>query len=301
MLSILIPVYNFRISNLVNDLHQQCETNGIVYEIICFDDGSTPVFKQKNQSIQQLKNVYYKELSKNLGRSKIRNALGKAAQFPYLLFMDCDSKVVRIDYIQTYLNQLEPSTLLYGGRIYNINPPKKYEYHLHYFYGKIREEIPTEERKIMPYYSFMTNNFLIPKELFINIQFSENIEGYGHEDTLFGIELKKRKVKILHLNNPLEHLGLESMKVFLQKQKIAIKNLYLLNKKEPLLETKLLATYVGCKKWKINAIVLTVLTLLKPFIDKQLAKKKPNLFFLDLYKLQYLLKIDKYGIEPLPS
>ena len=38
--------------------------------------------------------------------------------------------------------------------------------------------------------------------------------------------IKQRKIPILHLNNPLEHLGLEPQTIFLKKQKEAIKNLY---------------------------------------------------------------------------
>ena len=52
----------------------------------------------ENRIIQNLENVIYRELPQNLGRSKIRNVLGKAAKFDYLLFLDCDSKVVSDNY-----------------------------------------------------------------------------------------------------------------------------------------------------------------------------------------------------------
>lgn len=107
MLSILIPIFNFDVRPLVSDLHGQCEAAGIGYEILCFDDGSTPEFKQKNKEIWKRPNVIYREMPKNLGRSAIRNALGKAARFEYLLFMDCDSRVVSPDFIQKYLDALK--------------------------------------------------------------------------------------------------------------------------------------------------------------------------------------------------
>ena len=106
MLSILIPVYNFNVTRLVQTLAEQCAATGEAYEIICFDDGSTPEFKAQNQPIQDIKHIDYQELPKNLGRSAIRNALGQAAQYPYLLFMDCDSEVVSKDYINNYLEPL---------------------------------------------------------------------------------------------------------------------------------------------------------------------------------------------------
>lgn len=292
MLSILIPTYNFDITALVKALHQQCKTCGIPFEILCFDDGSQSAFKAKNQSIATLDKVDYQELPNNLGRAKIRNVLGKAAQYPYLLFMDCDSEVTNNQYINNYLNKLNPNTLLYGGRVYENNPPKDYEKRLHYFHGKIREEILTEERKIRPYHSFMTNNFLIPKSIFLKFLFEESIEGYGHEDTLFGIALQKQQVKIIHLHNPLKHLGLEDQSVFLNKQKEAVRNLYQLYQKEGLKETKLLQTFVSCKKWKVNKLVYYILGMLYPIITQQLKAKRPNLLFLDLYKLFHLLDID---------
>ncbi|MCC6723970.1 MAG: glycosyltransferase, partial [Saprospiraceae bacterium] len=149
MLSILIPIFNFDIRPLVKDLHEQCETLGIGYEIVCFDDGSTSEYKLLNKEIWKLPNVIYREMPQNLGRSAIRNALGKAARFDFLLFMDCDSKVVSSDFIKNYVgftrvslnplalphandsgDKLEstpppgiPNALIYGGRCYSNSPP----------------------------------------------------------------------------------------------------------------------------------------------------------------------------------
>ena len=113
MLSILIPIFNFDVRPLVSDLHGQCEVEGVAYEIICFDDGSSPDFKQKNQEIWKRTNVIYREMPQNLGRSAIRNALGRAARFEQLLFMDCDSRVVYPDFIKNYLRHATPDTLVY--------------------------------------------------------------------------------------------------------------------------------------------------------------------------------------------
>ena len=293
MLSILIPTYNFDITTLVKALYQQCEASTIPFEILCFDDGSTLHYKTKNQPISNLEKVDYKELPTNLGRAKIRNVLGKAAQYPYLLFMDCDSEVTNNQYIQNYLDHLNPNILLYGGRVYENTPPTNGKKRLHYFHGKHREEILTEERKIRPYYSFMTNNFLIPKSIFLELLFEESIEGYGHEDTLFGMALQQKKIKIKHLNNPLKHLGLEDKSVFLKKQKEAIKNLYQLHKKAQPVDTKLLRTFLWCQRWKISGLVYGILNIFHPFINRQLQSTQPNLLFLDLYKLYILLDLDK--------
>ena len=149
MLSILIPVYNFNIQSLVNDLHQQCKDCNLDFEILCLDDGSTMAYKQRNKQIQRLPNVIYKELPSNLGRSKIRNKLAGLAKYPYLLFLDCDSKVVDDQYIRKYILHIHPLTLLYGGRVYAPTPPTQKGLCLHYYYGKNREEITSEEKEAL--------------------------------------------------------------------------------------------------------------------------------------------------------
>ncbi|MBK9736768.1 MAG: glycosyltransferase family 2 protein [Saprospiraceae bacterium] len=42
-------------------------------------------------------------MSENLGRSKIRNWLGKAAYFEYILFLDGDSTIKSKDFIKIIL------------------------------------------------------------------------------------------------------------------------------------------------------------------------------------------------------
>ena len=106
MLSILIPIYNFDVRPLINDLQKQSELTGVEYEIICLDDGSTAHFKAIHKGLTTLSNVHYEELPQNLGRSKIRNQLAKMAQYDYLLFMDNDSGLTHPNYIQTYLDHL---------------------------------------------------------------------------------------------------------------------------------------------------------------------------------------------------
>ena len=290
MLSILIPVYNFDICALVADLHAQCERVGVPYEILCFDDGSASSFKAINSKIITHTNVVYKELPVNLGRSKIRNALAEAAAYDYLLFMDCDSKVVRQDYINHYIKHLDEGSLLYGGRVYDPKPPREEVHYFHWQYGINREQVPYSTRWEQSYHSFMTNNFLIPKSIFTPIGFDDRLTQYGHEDTIFGLELQKRQVPIIHLDNPLEHLGLESTAVFLQKTKKGIENLYFLYQHNPLVETKLLRTFIQLKEKNIAWLSWKLLKIFQPIFTKNLHSKRPQLLFFDLYKLGLLLE-----------
>lgn len=288
MLSILIPIFNFDVRPLVSDLHDQCEAAGVAYEIICFDDGSTADFKQKNQTIWKRPNVIYREMPQNLGRSAIRNALGRAARFEYLLFMDCDSRVVSSSFIQNYLQNATPNTLVYGGRCYADHPPADLALRFHWHYGRQREQSSAAERSRAPYHGFMTNNFLIPRAIFLDILFDESLRQYGHEDTLFGLELAHRKIPIQHIDNPLEHIGLEPVAVFLRKTEQGLENLARLKQEGKPIETRLLTLFERCQNWGITLLLRQVLKAFKPLIVSQLNSSRPSLILFDFFKLAQL-------------
>ena len=104
-LSILIPCFNWNVYQLISNLATQCqkEYNPDCYEIICVEDGSTCLFE--NNKITQLKNVQHQVLKNNIGRASIRNLLAKKAKFEWLLFIDCDSKIIKQDFIKNYKTQ----------------------------------------------------------------------------------------------------------------------------------------------------------------------------------------------------
>ena len=92
MLSILIPIYNFKVVKLVETLQKQCEKAKITYEVVCFDDQSQTKYKKDNVILSNYFGVNYTELSENLGRARIRNWMAKIASYDNLLFLDCDTK-----------------------------------------------------------------------------------------------------------------------------------------------------------------------------------------------------------------
>ena len=57
MISILIPCYNYNAYDIVSRLEKECLTLGIVFEIICIDDGSFSPLNEKNQQINLFKKL----------------------------------------------------------------------------------------------------------------------------------------------------------------------------------------------------------------------------------------------------
>lgn len=291
MISILIPIYNFNVMPLAAALSLQAAKSGIEVEILCFDDGSNEIFKKTNASLGSIPSVIYRELPQNVGRSRIRNLLAEAAQGEYLLFMDCDSGVCGEQYLAQYAVSLRAHTVLYGGRVYSETPPENPAYFLHWLHGRYREQTSAAQRQQAPYHSFMTNNFLMPKADFMTIKMDERLREYGHEDTLFGMELQQRHIPILHLDNPLEHLGLEPAAEFLRKSDQALANLIWLEQSGLSVQTRLLVWFRKLKKLGLLPVFYAAGLVFLPLLKRNLAGKRPSLFVFDLYKLFKIIYI----------
>ncbi len=298
MISIAIPIFNFDVRELVTSLYKQLKANQVPFEILCFDDGSDASFKSVNKSLSTLPFVYYNELEKNIGRSAIRNLLAKEARYPHILFMDCDSCVVSEKYISNYLRFCkEEDVVVCGGRTYNIQAPLNSNEYFRWYYGVRREVKDAGYRNQNPNRSFMTNNFLISKSILEKISFDSNMKGYGHEDTLMGLELRKRNIHIIHINNPLSHIGLESSKEFLVKSRQAVSNLhYLLSRYKadaPVIsdDVKILKYYTRLADMGVTKPLGIFYKFFKKAMVGNLLSSRPNLAIFDLYKLSYLASI----------
>ena len=296
MLSILIPTFNYDITALVAEVHKQSKSCNIPFEILVFDDASTDLEVRKNNaSINVLKNTSYTILKSNIGRSAIRNKLAKSAQYSWLLFLDADVMPVNNHFVFNYINSLSDSKpIIYGGISYKEERPNQSQL-LRWVYGKKREALNSEIRKKDIYVSFLTLNFMIQKDTFEKASFNENIPNLRYEDTLFSYDLKRKKIPITHIENPVCHLGLESSEIFLSKSKESLDALNLF------LSQKLInANYIRIsriknrlQKFKLDLLLSTIYPLLKKRFEKNLLSNTPSLFIFDLYRLSYLCYISR--------
>lgn len=284
MLSILIPIYQENCVNLVTDLQNQAKDLNCQWEILVFDDCS-PIKCEENKSITQFTNVEYRELSENLGRSRIRNLLADTAKGDILLFLDGDSGIVRKDFLKRYLEAIETKDVVRGGTVYceKEKCPKGYE--LHWKYGTKVESNKGLKNKDM----FTTNNFCIRKKVFSSVRFRENIKGYGHEDTLFKFDFEEFGFSFLNIDNPVEHLGLKNFEDFISSNETAVKNLrnIFLNQRNKKIIQRIKIANVHNKLERLHLVGLYVLfyKITRRLMLSLLAKKNPSLFILNLYKL----------------
>ena len=291
MLSVLIPVYNINCSPLVFELHKQLERSKLKYEIICIDDASNIHYKE-NDNLNILKNTSFSKLKENIGRSSIRNLLVKNAKYDWLLFLDADTLPTSHMFIENYFDILKnkPIKDVYNGGLSYRNDDKTTNNQLRFKYGIARESIIFTKRNLTPYISLLMSNTLTKKSVFNSVQFDENITKYGHEDSLFSFELKENNIKVIHIDNPVFHTGIEDNIVFINKSKIAIENLWQLYQKgifKPDMN-KLLKWQIRFRKLLLQSLLVFFYKVFNKKIEKILLKKNPSLLLFDFYRLSYL-------------
>ena len=292
MISICIPVYNIYVTELLQQLAKQVKEIDSKIEIILLDDGSDLIYKQQYQNLILRNYVSFYDFPLNKGRIEARNTLANLAKNDWLLFIDADSKIIHSNFLVSYIERCNIETdVLVGGRVYTPIPPRQCTKMLHWKYGSQRE------RSTKGHFVFMTNNFCIRKSLFESIQFPIEMNGYGHEDTWLGIQLKKVNARIVFFQNPVLHDGLEDAKVFIAKSKNALNNLKVL---ESLIDeadlkkhVRLYKTYLFLRNLKLSSLFLLVAKNLNGIFFKNLISCNASLKLFDIYRLFLFFNINK--------
>ncbi|MHC0440877.1 glycosyltransferase family 2 protein [Flavobacterium sp. 3-210] len=277
MLSILIPVFNYNVLPLVNELVKQCNSCGIAFEILCQDDASNSAENIQNQKINSFQNCSFFTNETNLGRGKNINSLAQKAKYNWLLILDCDTFPKENNFIENYISAISNSyeKIIFGGIIYEDKKPEK-EQLLRWIYGRERETS-----------SVLSSNLLIKKDVFLQFPFDGSITKYGYEDLLFFAVLKKNNFKVNPTKNPTFHLNLETSEVFLAKTKTALGNLVFLynSKKISSEESKIIKAFEVLKKVKLIRFATSIFKKNQTKIERNLVSEKPSLLLFDLYKL----------------
>ncbi|RYU82411.1 glycosyltransferase [Hymenobacter persicinus] len=290
-LSVLIPVFNRDVTVLVSDLLVQAADWGGPVEILCFDDGSAPEFRELNALLRAWPAVCYQELPQNVGRAAIRNRLAAAARHEWLLLLDNDSLLPDDQLLARYAAARALAPVLVGGTIYEFAPPADPALYLRWHYGQERESRPAAVRQLEPHAQLTLNNLLIQAVVFRKFGLDEGLTRYGHEDTKFGWRLQEAGIAVRHLNNPVLHDGLEPAQVFLRKTHEAVRNLALLYRTQGLgTTTRLLSTALRMRRIGLGWAARLALA---PWVDtwrRNLLAGQPSLRQLDLLKLYWLLQ-----------
>jgi glycosyltransferase involved in cell wall biosynthesis len=292
MLSILIPTYNYNVLPLVQELHRQASREGISFEVIVLDDHSTSKsYDGNNSKTALMENVFFLQNKTNQGRTLTRKLLAETAKYDTLLFLDADVEMVSHDFIKNYIAYIGRSEVVIGGIAYKNEQPES-DKALRYKYGRLREQRTAEERSKNVYGAVLSGNLLVDKAIFMAHNFSQNANLYGL-DIYFAYSLYKSDVPVVHIDNPVYHTGLETDDAFFKKSLEAVKS-----RKQLLAGAEgveningLLKHYKTLKKYRLTLLAAFLFKLIGPMLKKQIFKKDPSLFCLDLYRLGYICAI----------
>ena len=269
MISVCIPIFNYDMRETVERLSQQAVTSPVEVEIVCIDDCSDQYFRSLNRSIASM--VKYVELPSNVGRARIRNLFLQYARYQYLLFLDCDS-LIPDGFIEHFVALMDGNPeVVCGGRIYD-SASNDLAHRLRYTYGIQCESKDANERRKHPYRSFMTNNFMVRRDVLEAVPFDESIQLYGHEDTLFGYRLMQRGVTVTHVENPVVNGDVELNEVFLDKTREGVSSLSeiynrLGDDEEFVSQVSLLSFYEKVHRLHLDWAVLWPYRLLKNWLE----------------------------------
>ena len=287
MLSVLIPVYNWDVTDLANELHKQSQLLNVPFEVMVVDDFSTnPATKKANAEIH-LENFKLIELEKNVGNAEARNILARNAKFDWLLFLDSDMIPVHSDFVKLYWNQIQQDDfdIMSGGILYQKNVAP--EFKLKWLHGtKTEEQIDNKD----PYLEIRGNNFLVRKEIFLQNPFGGLPENYGYVDTHFGLKLKQSQARVKIIDNPCYHLGLETNETFVKKYRKSVKNAFWLYHHYPEMadNLRLIQSYKKVKKLRLNKPIELFFNVFENLMLRNLHSENPSLFVFQLYKLGYI-------------
>lgn len=289
-LSVLIPLYNYDARALVREVLAQAPAWPGPVQVCLLDDNSDEATRQLHRPLAALPGVRYQELPANVGRAAIRNQLVAWAEHEWLLLLDNDSRLPDGGFLARYAAALGTAPVLVGGTAYHAAPPADPALRLRWLYGRAREQRPAAERQRHPGGQLAINNALIRREVLQQYPFAEHLRGYGHEDTLLGLELARAGVLLRHLDNPVLHEGLEPAAAFLEKSRQAVRNLAQLLRATGLgADTRLARTAARLRRLGLATATRTALAVLEPLLRRQLLGKQPRLWALDALKLRWLL------------
>ncbi len=136
----------------------------------------------------------------------------------------------------------------------------------------------------------MTNNFIIDKQLVIDLPFDENLTGYGYEDLAFSHRLKSNNIPIHHIDNNLRHIGLETNRDFIDKTANGMRNLaHLIQSKTIDEDVKIYRFYVKCRRYRLVWLIQLIWNIFNKKVQSNILGPKPDLRCLDLFKLHALI------------
>lgn len=226
-LSVLIPFLHDDPRSLLEALDREAASLDGTVELVLLDDGAgdDELAHDVTVAVQALAlPARLIRLLANEGRAKGRNRLARHARGGWLLFLDADMLPDRTDFLGEYIALIaaEAPAVAFGGFSMDQTPHRR-EHALHRKLAGRSDCAPAKFRAKHPEKYVFTSNLLVRRDVFDGEAFDEGFNGWGWEDVEWGVRVSRRH-KILHVDNPATHLGLDPADVIARKYEQSVEN-----------------------------------------------------------------------------
>ena len=235
-LSILIPTYRDDAAELVDALGA-CSSSDQA-EIIVYDDGSRSAAltaRLCNAARRSASPVRIVSALNNHGRALARNTLATHARADWRLYLDADMLPGDTNFLARHLAEMErlgarPALVVGGYR--TPEGPVAADYRLHLWQAQRSECPPAKVRARNPGLYVFSCNVLAHRRVFETCAFDEGFDGWGWEDTDWGLRAAMH-FHIVHIDNPAIHLGLDNDATLMAKYRASAANFARLAARHP--------------------------------------------------------------------
>jgi len=215
-LSVVIPFYRDDPSDTLQTIAAQADNR---VEILAWDDGTND--PALTDSLRRLLPSLPADIrvftgNPNRGRSAARNALVDAARAPWVLFLDADMQPTDPQFLDRYLDAIDADSgdVLFGGfTVPEIVTPQT---RLHREFA-LRSDCDTADIRAQHGPKHVaSSNLCVRKSVLAREAFDSGFIGWGWEDSEWAARVATA-FRIVHLDNPAIHLGLETTHTLLRR------------------------------------------------------------------------------------
>lgn len=237
-LSILVPFYRDDPTPLATALNPLIGARKDI-EIVLLDDGRPDMdlhaaVRRTLQAMTAPARLLCAET--NIGRSCGRNLLASRARGDWLLFLDADMQPGDDSFLAAYLERVAENDFdaAFGG--YETDRPADADLALHAALSSASDHCDAAQRERIGATAFCSSNLLVRRAVMAAVPFDTEFRGWGWEDVDWAVSAS-RSYRLIHLDNPARHGGLQRAETLLEKFRSGAVNYARLIQKHPDLAT----------------------------------------------------------------
>ena len=237
VLSVLVPFYR---DDPAPTLRAVCDLAGTDVEVLAWDDGTGDTGLTERLGVLQGGHPALRVLTspRNQGRSAARNALVSIARGHWMLMLDADMLPGDDRFLARYLDAIAEgeADVIFGGFTVPESRDPRTRLHRELSHRSDCRDAAWRARHGPQHVA--SSNLCVRRDVLEVEGFDDGFTGWGWEDSEWAARVSRR-YRLLHLDNPAVHLGLETTDTLLHRFATSGPNYARFTRKHPELATRL--------------------------------------------------------------